>query len=285
MSCQQKILASWYVDRALHKGEQAKKKPALVWLETNGCFGESISLLNADDPDLVYLLTQLVEVRFFTSLMGETGEDAFEEIVKATQEEDLILIVSGGIPVGEYETCAIIGHYEDKPVTAYQAVQTVAKYAKHIIAVGTCASYGGPCAAHPNPSNSKSAQDVLKEYSVIKIPGCPSHPTWLIGTLSAIIQFGSIELDEENRPKVFYGETIHNHCERRGYFDSQQFAKKLGEKECLFQLGCKGPLTKASCPYTRWNSSLNWPIGDNTTCMGCASSLFPDISSPYVNFE
>ena len=68
------------------------------------------------------------------------------------------------------------------------------------------------------------------------------------------------------------------------YCEENIFATKLGEPECMFKLGCKGPITKAHCPVNRWNSSDNWPIGDNTTCIGCAGPGFPDKTAPYVTY-
>ncbi len=289
MSCSlvkhHETLSLLYADRVVEAIKaKKKKKPVLVWLETSGCFGEAVSLLNAEDPDLMYVLTEMVEIKYFASFMAEMGEVAINEIIEATQDDSLILVVDGAIPVGEYEDCASIGLYDGKRVSAYEGVLAVAKYAKHIIAVGTCACYGGPTSAAPNPSNSKSVPDVLSDYNVIKVPGCPAHPCWITGTLSALMYFENLELDEDNRPKLFFSDTIHDYCERRSFFDNEQFATKLSDKECMFTLGCKGPFTKAPCAKIRWNTTSSWPIGANTTCLGCASASFPD-NTPYISFD
>ena len=165
-----------------------------------------------------------------------------------------------------------------------EAVQTIAKNAKHIISVGTCSCFGGPTAASPNLSDAVSVSQFLGRKDVIKIPGCPANPVWIMGTLGYIASYGAPELDSEGRPKAYYGDLIHDNCPRRRFFDAGIFAKKFGEKECMFKLGCRGPSTYAYCPISRWNGTDNWPIGDNTNCIGCAGSEFPDGTSPFVDY-
>ncbi|TAH59994.1 MAG: Ni/Fe hydrogenase, partial [Gottschalkiaceae bacterium] len=162
-------------------------------------------------------------------------------------------------------------------------VKMAGEKAKYVIAAGTCASYGGPSAARPNPSKSISIPEFLTR-EVIRVPGCPSHPDWVIGTIANLILFGKPELDSQNRPIVFYGNTIHDKCNRRSYFNKGVFAEKLGEQECMFKLGCRGPITKTDCPIRQWNGYVNWPIKDNTPCIGCAAERFPDGMEPFVRY-
>jgi len=116
------------------------------------------------------------------------------------------------------------------------------------------------------------------------VPGCPGHPDWITGTIASLIYFGKPELDADNRPKVFYGITIHDRCSRRSFFDNGIFAKALGDVECMFKLGCRGPVTKTDCPTRQWNGYVNWPIKDNTPCIGCAQERFPDGMEPFVRY-
>jgi hydrogenase small subunit len=123
--------------------------------------------------------------------------------------------------------------------------------AKYVLAVGTCASHGGISAAKPNPSESVSIGKVL-EREVINVPGCPSNPAWVIGTIGHIISRGAPELDSLKRPVLFYGVTIHDICPRRSFFEKKIFATKLGEETCMFKLGCRGPVTRTDCPKRQW---------------------------------
>jgi len=52
----------------------------------------------------------------------------------------------------------------------------------------------------------------------------------------------------------------------------------------MFKLGCRGPVTKADCPTRKWNEYVNWPVGDNTPCIGCAQAFFPDGMEPFVRY-
>ncbi|SKC72567.1 hydrogenase small subunit [Maledivibacter halophilus] len=258
------------------------KKINLIWLEACGCSGNIISLLNAEDPDVIFLLNQMVNLTYNNSLMAQEGERAFDRFLK-TLETEFILVVEGAVSTKDNGLYNVIARHEGKLITGMEAVTIAGRKAKYVLAVGSCASYGGPSSARPNPSSSKSVYEYL-DREVIRIPGCPSHPQWAIGTIAHIISFGKPKLDEENRPVIFYGVTIHDTCTRRSYFDKGIFAERLGEKECMFKLGCRGPITRTDCPIRRWNDSTNWPIGDNTPCIGCARSGFPDSMEPFIRY-
>jgi hydrogenase small subunit len=87
-------------------------------------------------------------------------------------------------------------------------------------------------------------------------------------------------LDEHRRPKAFFGTLIHENCPRRAYYDERKFAKKLSDPGCLYELGCKGPVTYADCPIRLWNNGVNWCVGSGAPCMGCVEPGFPDLVSP-----
>ncbi len=265
--------------KAVHASQ--KKKLNLIWLETNGCSGNIISLMNAKHPDLLYLLTQLVTLQYNNSLMAAEGDAAFLRFVN-TLETEFILVVEGAIAQRDNGAYNIIANYKGKAVTGLEAVKMAGAKAKYILAVGTCASFGGISAAKPNPSQSVSLDTILPNQEIIKLPGCPGHPDWVTGTIASLLLFGRPELDEKNRPLMFYGITIHDRCPRRSYFDKGIFATHLGDIECMFQLGCKGPVTRTDCPIRRWNSTDNWPVQDNTPCIGCAQEGFPDGMEPFI---
>lgn len=271
------------IDLAIENINKNKnKKINLIWLEACGCSGNIISLLNAEDPDVIYFLNKMVNMKYDNSIMVEEGEKAFEKFLE-TLDTEFILVVEGAVSTRDEGLYNVIARYKGKLITGMEAVEMAGEKAKYVIALGSCASYGGPSAASPNPSLSKSVYGFL-DREVIRVPGCPSHPQWIIGTIAHIISFGKPKLDKENRPILFYGVTIHDMCERRSYFDKGIFAKKLGDKECMFKLGCRGPITKTDCPIKRWNDSVNWPIGNNTPCIGCARNGFPDSMEPFVRY-
>lgn len=266
---------------AVENNQIPKRK--LVWLEINGCSGNIISLLDGDNPGFKSLALRLVNFVFDNSLMASEGEGAMERLFSVIGD-DYILAVEGAVSTRDNGLYTVIGRLKGEAVTSLKAVQTLGKNAAHVIAVGTCASDGGISAASPNPSASMGIQDVL-EKKVIRLTGCPCHPDWFLGTLAHIMLYGEPELDSYNRPKMFYSTLIHDTCERRVYFDLGLFARKLGDKYCMFKLGCRGPVTRTDCPIRKWNERVNWPIGDSGPCIGCAMFGFPDQMEPFVSFD
>lgn len=261
---------------------QSIQKLNAIWLETTGCSGNIISFLNSENPYLYEVITDLINLTFDNSIMAAEGEAAYENFLN-TLNTEFILLVEGAISTKENGNYNIIANYKGKMITGYEAVLMAAEKAKYIVAVGTCASYGGISAARPNPSGSKSLKDALNR-PVIRLPGCPCHPDWIVGTIAHLVGYGVPELDVDGRPILFYGVTIHDNCTRRGFFEEGKFATRFGDPECMFRLGCRGPVTKTDCPRRKWNGYVNWPIGNSNNCIGCAGQYFPDGMEPFVRY-
>ena len=259
------------------------KKRDLVWLELNGCSGNIISLLNGSDPDFQYLISEMTNFIYSNSLIATEGSNATNQLFDVIGK-DYILAVEGAVSTKDNGVYQYIGRWKDKEVTGLEAVKRLGENATNIIAVGACASHGGVSAARPNPTECVGVQSVLNK-KVIQLPGCPCHPDWFMGTLSYILLFGEPPLDSKNRPLMFYSKTIHDQCPRRSYFDRGIFATKLGEKTCMFKLGCRGPVTPIDCPLRKWNERVNWPIGDDSPCIGCAQFGFPDAMEPFISYD
>lgn len=264
--------------------EKRKDKINLVWVEATGCSGNIISFLNADAPSFNYFITQVVNFRYTNSLMLAQGAQAFEEFTEVIKE-DFILIVDGAVTIKDNGAYTYSAYYDGRLIPASDKVALAGANARHVLAVGACAVSGGVSAATPNPSGSMSVHQFLKNRRVINLPGCPCHPDWVMGTIANLIIYGEPELDDFNRPKMFYGNLIHDYCERRSFFENRIFAESVGQEGCMFKLGCRGPVTRTDCPTRRWNDRVNWPVGDNTPCIGCAQVGFPDLMEPFVRME
>ncbi|MGE5628798.1 MAG: hydrogenase small subunit [Solirubrobacterales bacterium] len=261
----------------------ALKKKNLVWLELTGCSGNIISLLDGSNPDFKYLISNMTNFIYNNSLSASDGQNAMEQLFGVIGS-DYILAVEGAIATKNNGYYNIIGRKDGNMVTALEAVKTLGEKAEYVIAIGACAVHGGVSAAKPNPSECVSVQNVLKR-KVIKLPGCPCNPDWFMGTLAHILLYGEPELDSKDRPLLFYSTLIHDRCPRRSYFDKGIFAEKLGDKSCMFKLGCRGPVTPIDCPVRQWNEYVNWPIKDDTPCIGCAQFGFPDAMEPFITYN
>jgi hydrogenase small subunit len=194
---------------------------------------------------------------------------------------EFFLLMEGAIPTKDNGVYCCIGERDGKELTVLEVVNEIGPKAKAIIAVGDCAAFGGISAAKPNPTGCKPISDIVKGVPIINVQGCPPHPDWLLGTIVHTLLFGIPELDNKNRPKIFYGETVHQNCPNYSYFAEGKMAKKIGDKGCLIELGCKGPMVNSDCPLRKWNSGVNWCIGAGAPCIGCSSDQFPDGMSPF----
>ncbi len=272
------------------------KEVPVVWLQTSTCTGCTISLLNSASPTIKNILIDQVipgvhiNLRFHATVMAGAGEPVIEALESTAEEKkgEYILVVEGAVPTARDGIYGAIGERNGKPVEMLERVEDLAQKAMAVLAVGTCASFGGIPAAAPNPTGCKSVRQVLEAKGIkkplINIPGCPPHPDWFVGTVASILLNGlpkAEDLDDNLRPLAFYGKLIHENCPRRAYFDEGKFAKKPGDEGCLYELGCKGPITYADCPLRRWNNGTNWVIGAGAPCNGCTQPEFPDLVAPF----
>jgi len=229
-----------------------------------------------------------LNLMFHATIMAGQGEPVIE-VLKDTEKNrkgGYILVVEGAIPTAEGGVYGSIGERSGKHLTVQQSVEELGKNAMLAIALGTCAAYGGIPAAKPNPTACKPVMTVFDEKGietpVVNIPGCPTHPDWFIGTVSVILFSGAqaLDLDQLGRPRLFFGQLIHENCPRRADFDKGKFAQKLGEPGCLYKLGCKGHYTYADCPVRQWNNGVSWCVKAGSPCLGCVEPEFPDGTSP-----
>jgi len=278
------------------------RKYPIVWIQGAGCTGCSVSVLNAVSPRIQnLLLDELVpghqlNLIFHATIMAGQGEPVIEVLKDAEKNRKggYILVVEGAIPTAEGGAYGSIGERDGKHVTIEQSVTDLGKNAMLVIALGTCAAFGGIPAARPNPTLCKGVKTIFDEKGietpVVNLPGCPLHPEWFTGTVSVILFSGvdALDLDQLARPKLFYGQLIHENCPRRADFDKGKFAEKLGDPGCLYKLGCKGHYTYADCPLRQWNNGVNWCVRAGSPCLGCVEPEFPDGTSPIyekITFE
>jgi len=259
-----------------------KRKLPVIWLETSDSGDNNIAFMNTTYPYLQQVFTDMIDLLYSNTFMAAQGTDALDLLFESAEEFQgaFVLIVEGAIPTKDRGIYNVIARTNNGNITALDAVTNLGILAQHVVAVGTCASFGGASSAAPNTTGSVGVGSVLKQ-EIINVSGCPVNPDWLVGTLAHLLMYGKPELDNLGRPKLFYGNTVHRHCQRRSYFDNNDLAKKLGDVECMFSQGCVGPRTGADCPYRQWIDHVSWPVKVNTPCIGCTNQDFPDASAPF----
>jgi hydrogenase small subunit len=267
----------------LEKAFAAGTLPTVVWLNGANCTGCTVSLANrfsSQAPtDIADLLINTIDLAFHPNLMGAAGDLAVDTLIQATSGE-FILAVDGGIPTAFGGSTCMVWTENGEEVTALKAVQTLAPKAKAVLCIGTCASFGGIPAGNPNPTGIVSVRNASGR-STINIPGCPTHPDWIIWTIAQLLSGATVVLDSYGRPAALFGSenvNVHERCSREDSEEAHTFGE---EGRCLKELGCKGPRTQADCPTRKWNSATNWCVGANAICLGCTESGFPDKFSPF----
>lgn len=259
------------------------RRPNVVYLHTAECTGCSEALLRMYKPFIDGLILDTISLDYQETIMaaaGQAAEEALEEAVNSPQ--GFICMIEGAIPTGMDGKYGYVGGK-----TMYDICRHILPKSKLNIAIGTCACYGGIQAAKPNPTGAKSVSEAFKDLgiSTVNIAGCPPNPINMVGTLVAYLNNIQIDLDDLGRPLMFYRQTVHDNCERRPHFDAGEFAPSFNSEEarkgwCLYDLGCKGPVTYNNCPVVLFNET-NWPVGAGSPCIGCSEPHFWDDMTPF----
>src|SRR5271166_6312663 len=248
-------------------------RPPVIWLAFQDCTGCTETLLRTSHPGLDDLILNIISLEYHETLMAGSGAQAEEALTEAVRNYSgkYICVVEGSIPTrdkGVYMKLA------GRP--AMEVLADVAGKAAAIIAIGSCASWGGIPSADPNPTGAVGVVDLMPEKRIVNIPGCPPNPYNLLGVVLQFADSGTLpELDGAKRPKFAYDRDIHEQCPRRAHFDAGRFVKQYGDQGhregwCLYEMGCKGPDTHAGCSTRHFNEMPDvWPIGIGAPCIGC----------------
>ncbi|ACB33617.1 NADH ubiquinone oxidoreductase 20 kDa subunit [Leptothrix cholodnii SP-6] len=261
----------------------------LLWLQTGSCGGDSLAILSADSPSLEQLLDSYsIELLWHPSLSNGHArrlDRVIDQILAGEQALD-ILCVEGSIITGPRGT----GLYDPwRGGAKMNLVRDLAAKAGAVVAMGTCAAYGGIHAAPPNPSDCTGLQFDHEQpggllgpgwrsrsgMPVINVAGCPAHPHAMTQTLAALAAGLPLELDAIHRPVSHFSTMVHQGCTRNEYHEYNIEDSTPGGKACMFfNLGCQGPLTRAVCNTDLWNG-VSSKTRAGVPCFGCTSPNFP----------
>ncbi len=285
----------------------------VFWLAGMSCDGCTIAVAGATNPPLENLLTGTVTglplvVLHHPVLSVEAGEEFIESFKIAERGElgapyvvcyegsiadERIAAASGGYwsAIGSES----LGGDRHRPIPTTEWLTRLAPGAAAVIAVGTCATWGGIPAAAGNPTNSMGVMDFLgKDYRgtaglpVINIPGCSPIGDNFTETVGMILLFlqglGPLpEFDELGRPAWLFKETVHQQCVRGGYYEEGTFAEKYGDKECLVEVGCWGPVVQCNIAKRGAINHMGGCMNTGGICIGCTMPGFPDKFAPFYS--
>jgi hydrogenase small subunit len=261
------------------------RRQSVIWLSFQECTGCTESLTRSFSPTIEDMIFDLISLDYHETLQAVSGAAAEEARLTAMKENKgkYLVVVDGSVSTkdgGVYSTNAGKSNLE--------TLKETAEHAMALISVGTCAAFGGIPHAKPNPTGAVPVTDIITDKPIINISGCPPIAEAIAGTIAYLISFGKIpELDHLNRPKAFFGDTIHDRCYRRPFYDRGLFAKRFDDEGarkgwCLYEVGCKGPVTYNACATLKWNGGVSFPIQSGHGCLGCSEPNFWDKGGFYT---
>ena len=245
-----------------------------------GCDGESLAMTSATNPSLEDLLRGCLPgmppvILYNPVLAYENGDDfmrAWHEAA-AGRLDPFILVLEGSVANEEINGD---GHWSGlgadpdtgQPITTNTWIDRLAPKAAAVLALGTCAAYGGIPAMRNNPTGAMGLRDYLgwnwhsrRGIPIINLPGCPVQPDNITETLLCMVlhlaHMGpALEIDEQGRPRRIFDRTVHETCNRAGMAEQGQFSSAHGDSHCLVKLGCKGPVAKCNVPIRGWTNGI-----------------------------
>jgi hydrogenase small subunit len=283
---------------------------SLLWITSGlGCDGDSIAMTAATSPSLEDLLRGALPgmppvVMFNPVFAFESGADFLRAFSDAARGEldPFILVLEGAVPNeeingdGHWAGMGVDAH-TGQPILTNTWIDQLAPRAAAILALGTCAAYGGVPAMRNNPTGAMGLRDYLGAdwvsrlgVPIVNLPGCPVQPDNITETLLSLVLHtaGSgpaLELDEQGRPERIFGRTVHESCNRAGFAQSGQFSQDHGDGLCLVKLGCSGPVVKCNVPIRGWVNGIGGCPNVGGICMACTMPGFPDKYMPFVEPE
>jgi len=289
--------------RAIKEG--AIKEIDVLWITAGlGCDGDTIAMTAATQPSIEEVVLGALpwtpKVNLHNPFLAlANGDDFLKPFHQAAEGkiENFILVVEGSIPNEHnkdegYWASMGTDPKTGQPITTCEWIDRLAPQAWAVVAAGTCATYGGIHAMEGNPTGCMGLADYLgwkwkskAEIPIVCVPGCPVQPDNFMETLLYLLYMAAgrapmIPLDEALRPTWLFGNTVHEGCDRGGFYEQAQFAEEYGSPLCIVKLGCWGPVVSATL-----ESGDGWAaLADVPTSAASASDApcraFPTSSCP-----
>ena len=280
----------------------------ILWITAGlSCDGDSVAVTGATQPSIEDVvmgnLPGLPAVVLHNPVLAYTVGDEFMEpfhrAAAGKMENPFVLVVEGSMPNEHnkregYWAALGTDAATGQPIPTVDWVEKLAKHAVAVVAIGTCATYGGIHAMEGNPTGCMGVADFLGwDYKskagipVVNVPGCPVQGDNFMETVLYLLrmvagQAPMIPLDEVGRPRWLFGNTVHENCDRGGYYEQADFASAYGSKKCVVKVGCWGPVTMCNVPKRGWINGVGGCPNVGGICIGCTMPGFPDKFMPFM---
>jgi hydrogenase small subunit len=279
----------------------------ILWIsEGMSCDGDTVSITAATNPSIEDVVLGLIpgipKVHLHNKVLAfETGEPFLEPFKKAAAGKlaPYVLVIEGSIPNeninGEGHWTSFGTRPDGQPMTLNEWIDLLAPNAWAVMAVGTCATYGGIHAMAGNPTGCMGLADYLgwdfrssAGLPIVNVPGCPVQPDNFMETLVWLLQHAAgkaplIPLDPKLRPTWLFGKTVHEGCDRAGYYEQGDFAVDYNGPRCQVKIGCWGPVVNCNVPKRGWMHGIGGCPNVGGICIGCTMPGFPDKFMPFMD--
>jgi hydrogenase small subunit len=283
----------------------------VLWITSGlGCDGESVAITAAVQPSLEDLVNGVMPgmpriVLHNPVLAFATGDDFMQAFYDAEDGklDPFVLVLEGSIANEEingdgYWSGFGANPLTGQPITTNEWIDRLAPKAAAVVAMGTCATYGGIPAMKNNPTGAMGLPDYLgwgwrsrTKLPIVCVPGCPTQPDNMTEVLLALVNYvagiaPAPELDDQLRPTWLFGRTVREGCTRAGFTEQGSFAAEYGDDpRCLVKLGCKGPVAKCNVPRRGWVNGVGGCPNAGGICIACTMPGFPDKYMPLMEAD
>lgn len=286
------------------------KEVHILWSPDGlGCDGDTVSTTAATQPSIEDILLGAIpglpKVHLHNRVLdpSQGGAEYMHPWFAAAEgrlDAPFILVIEGSIPNEDIKSegyWAGLGTdpATGQPITLCQWIDRLAPRAFAVVAAGTCATYGGIHAMAGNPTGCMGLADYLgwnwrshTGLPIVNVPGCPVQPDNMTETLLYLLYQAAglapmIPLDQQLRPTWLFGKTVHEGCDRAGYYEQADFANEYGSPKCLVKIGCWGPVVNCNVTKRGWMNGLGGCPNVGGICIACTMPGFPDKFMPFMD--
>jgi hydrogenase small subunit len=300
------------MDAQAKSGQAQTAKPIseidILWITAGlGCDGDTISMTAATLPSIedvvMGALPGIPKVNFHNPVLAYENGDEFMEFfyrAAAGKVDHFILVLEGSVPDEKnkaegYWAAFGTDRTTGQPITTNEWLDRLAPKAWAVVAAGTCATYGGIHAMAGNPTGAMGLPDYLgwqwkskAGIPIVCVPGCPVQPDNFMETLYYLLRQAAgnapmIPLDDNMRPVWLFSQTVHEGCDRAGYYEQADFTEHHGSPKCIVKLGCWGPVVQCNVGKRGWMDGVGGCAGVGGICIGCTMPGFPDKFMPFMD--
>jgi hydrogenase small subunit len=284
------------------------KEIDILWITAGlGCDGDTIAMTAATQPSIEDIVLGVIpgipKVNFHNPVLARENGDAFMKFfhdAAAGIIDPFLLVIEGSIPNEKNKAEGFwagfgIDPATGQPITTCEWIDRLAPKAWAVVAAGTCATYGGIHAMEGNPTGCMGLADYLgwqwkskADIPIVNVPGCPVQPDNFMEVLLHLLRQAAgnapmISLDAALRPTALFSETLHENCDRGGYYEQGNFTQQYGTKECIVKLGCWGPVVQCNVGKRGWINGIGGCPNVGGICIGCTMPGFPDKFMPFMD--